>query len=461
MITGVLSWYPHETSSENQKTQSPAKDNGKTCPQRELVALCRFQINDNLCAIMIKQLPLEVRFLKRYARQLHAAGVPALQFERMVTALADKLGFDCQALSAPTSIFLSFHYQGDEDDDRPIPMQLQRMSPPAINLGNSAELYRLGNDLLDEKMTVESAYAELKDWQAPQLYPLWLQIICWGLTGGAVAVMLSASWAGVAAATLTGALLGVLVTQATDALREGGLEAIAALLATFLVFAINSFVPGLDVFVVIMSSLIVLIPGLGLTIAVSELSTDHLASGSARLSGALVTLLKLSLGVLIGTVIVGWFGWSIDSDPGAGLLAPPDWFRWPALVAAAFSFAVLFSARRKDFHIAMLAAVISYVVSRAGVAAGGLEFGVLLASMTVAVLANLYGRLFKQTGALIRVPGVILLVPGTIGYHGATALFLDGGANLTDTVLLALRLLIALVGGLLFGNTLLPPRRGH
>ena len=122
---------------------------------------------------------------------------------------------------------------------------------------------------------------------------------------------------------------------------------------------------------------------------------------------------------------------------------------------------MLFSVRRKEFHFAMLAAILSYVVSRVGVAAGGLEFGVLLASMSVAVLSNLYGRVFKQSGALIRVPGVILLVPGTIGYHGATALFLDGGANLTDTTLLALRLLISLVGGLLFGNTLLPPRRGH
>jgi len=255
--------------------------------------------------------------------------------------------------------------------------------------------------------------------------------------------------------------VGVLVTQAGDALREGGLEAIAALFSTFLVFALNRFIPGLDVFVIIMSSLIVLIPGLGLTMAVSELSTDHLASGSARLSGALVTLLKLSLGVLIGTVVVGWFGWSEDISMLAVLPGPPDWFRWPALLAASFSFGVLFSVRRKEFHIAVLAAVISYMVSRIGVAVGGLEFGVLLASMTTAVLANLYGRVFKQTGALIRVPGIILLVPGTIGYHGATALLLDGGVSLTDTSLLALRLLISLVGGLLFGNTLLPPRRGH
>jgi len=410
---------------------------------------------------MTNQLPLEVRFLKRYARQLHMAGVPAHQFERMMTALADKLGFNCQALSSPTSIFLSFQYQDDEDDNRPIPMQLDRMSSPSINLGNTAELYDMGNCLLDSEVSLEEAYSKLRFWQPKQLFPLWLQIICWGLTGGGVAVMLSASWVGIAAAALSGALTGVLVTQAGPVLREGGLDAIAALFSTFLVFALNRFVPGLDVFVIIMSSLIVLIPGLGLTIAVTELSTDHLASGSARLSGALVTLLKLSLGVLIGTVIVGWFGWTPVAESTAQLSSPPDWFRWPALVASAFSFGVLFSVRKKEFHIAMLAAIISYVISRVGVAAGGLEFGVLVASMSVAVLGNLYGRVFKQSGTLVRVPGVILLVPGTVGYHGATALFLDGGTNLTDTSLLALRLLIALVGGLLLGNTLLPPRKGH
>lgn len=410
---------------------------------------------------MTTQLPLEVRFLKRYARQLHMAGVPAHQFERMMTALADKLGFNCQALSSPTSIFLSFQYQDDEDDMHPIPTQLDRMNPPVINLGNTAELYDMGHCLLDGEVSAEQAYARLSNWQPTPLYPLWLQILCWGLTGGAVAVMLTASWAGILAAAVAGAMTGLLVTQAGAALREGGLEAIAALFSTFLVFVLNRLVPGLDVFVVIMSSLIVLIPGLGLTIAVTELSTDHLASGSARLSGALVTLLKLSLGVLIGTIVVGWFGWSPESVSASSLTSPPDWFRWPALLAAAFSFGVLFSVRLKEFHFAMIAAIISYVVSRVGVAAGGLEFGVLLASMSVAVLSNLYGRVFKQSGALIRVPGVILLVPGTIGYHGATALFLDGGTNLTDTTLLALRLLIALVGGLLFGNTLLPPRRGH
>jgi len=412
-------------------------------------------------APMSSQLPLEVRFLKRYARHMHAAGVPAHQFERMMTAVADRLSFNCQVLSSPTAIFLSFQYQDDEEDQRPIPIQLVRVSPPSVNLGNTSELYSLGNQLVDGGIDVVDAYAFLKGWQPEQLYPFWLQILCWGLSGGAVAVMLGASWVGVAAAAICGTFIGLLVTQAGDALREGGLEAIAALFTTFLIFAINHLVPGLNVLMVIMASLIVLIPGLGLTIAVTELSTDHLASGSARLAGALVTLLKLGLGVLIGTVIINWFGWSASYDSAVSLPAPPDWFRWPALVAAAFSFAVLFSVRLKEFPIAMSAAIISYLVSRVGVAMGGLEFGVLIASMTIAILGNLYGRFYKRPGALIRVPGIILLVPGTIGYSGITAIFLQGGDGFADLATLALRLVISLVGGLLFGNTLVPPRRGH
>jgi hypothetical protein len=36
-----------------------------------------------------------------------------------------------------------------------------------------------------------------------------------------------------------------------------------------------------------------------------------------------------------------------------------------------------------------------------------------------------------------------------------------GGPDLGDTALLVFRMVIALVGGLLFGNTLLSPRKGH
>ncbi len=89
---------------------------------------------------MSHQLPLEVRFLKHYAKLLQGAGIPAHQCERVVAALGRKLGFNCQVMSSPTALFLSFSYKDDEDDHRPIPMQLLRMEPPTINLGNYESL---------------------------------------------------------------------------------------------------------------------------------------------------------------------------------------------------------------------------------------------------------------------------------------------------------------------------------
>ena len=49
-----------------------------------------------------------------------------------------------------------------------------------------------------------------------------------------------------------------------------------------------------------LAGLIVLIPGFMLTIAIRELSTRHLASGTARLAGAGITFLGIIFGVALG-----------------------------------------------------------------------------------------------------------------------------------------------------------------
>jgi uncharacterized membrane protein YjjB (DUF3815 family) len=205
-----------------------------------------------------------------------------------------------------------------------------------------------------------------------------------------------------------------------------------------------------------MSGLIVLMPGLSLTTAVTELSTGHLSSGSARLAGALAVLLKLSLGVLLGTVMVEWLGWDQPGTLLAGSAAPARWVQWPALLVSAFSFAVIFNVRMQEFHLAVLAAVAGYLVSRLGVIVGGVEFGVLLAALVIALLGNTLGRALRLPAALIRVPGIILLVPGSLGYRTVSNVLVQGDPSSQDTAILVATMVIALVGGLLIGNTLVP-----
>ena len=54
-----------------------------------------------------------------------------------------------------------------------------------------------------------------------------------------------------------------------------------------------------------LGGLVVLLPGLTLTTALSELATRHLASGAARLSGAFITFLSIVFGVAFGNLFLG------------------------------------------------------------------------------------------------------------------------------------------------------------
>ncbi|MEJ8569345.1 threonine/serine ThrE exporter family protein [Elongatibacter sediminis] len=408
---------------------------------------------------MSHSLPLEVRFLKRYARRLHEGGVPAHQLEGLVESVAVAVGYRCEIWSSPTAVLMAVRQPDDDEDQQPLPMQLIRLRPGPVNLANTTELYALAEDLQEQRIDLESAYEALRSRDVTPLYPASVRVMSSGLVSGAFALMLATGWLGAATAALAGMLVGLLSTSESRALREGNLDAVAAVLVTLLVYGLNHHLAGIDPTAVILSGLIYLVPGLSLTIAVTELSTDHLSSGSARLAGAGVTLLKLVLGVVIGTVVAHWLGWDAPGDRLSSVMAPPAWVQWPSLLVAALGFGVLFSVRPVDFPLAVLAAVTSYVVSRFASAMGGVEFGVLVAAFAVAVLGNSLGRLLRLPASLVRVPGIILLVPGALGYRAVTNLLLHGTANPQETALTVAILLVSLVGGLLIGNTVVPPRR--
>src|SRR5690606_28871582 len=86
-----------------------------------------------------------------------------------------------------------------------------------------------------------------------------------------------------------------LATRGRPQMREAG-EALAALTAAFVAIGVAAFVGPLNLNTVIIAALIVLVPGMSLTNAVNELTSQHLVSGTARFAGAMATLLKLTVG---------------------------------------------------------------------------------------------------------------------------------------------------------------------
>ena len=288
-------------------------------------------------------------------------------------------------------------------------------------------------------------------------------VTAFGLASAALAGLLRTGWLDITVAGALGLLIGAIavVARARPHLAAA-LEAIAAVIATVLAAAFAHFVAPLSVQAVVISSLIVFMPGLSLTTAVTELASGQLVTGTARFAGAMVVLFKLTFGSIAGAQVVHSLGWTPRAAQATTL---PGAVEVLATIAAAFSFAILFRAARRDLLLVMASAIMGYVLTRvasgwfaesAGVAFAGAVF---FSSLTMAALANAYGRVAGRPGTIIRLPSIMLLVPGSVGFRGLASLMERDYTLGLETGVAVLSALVALMAGLLFGSVLVAPRR--
>jgi uncharacterized membrane protein YjjB (DUF3815 family) len=140
---------------------------------------------------------------------------------------------------------------------------------------------------------------------------------------------------------------------------------------------------------------------------------------------------------------------------------PPvaSWVQWPALMLGTLGFALVFQAARRDWWLVALSASLGYLAARVSGAQFGPAFGVFVGGLVLSALSNVYARYTHRPGALVREPGIILLVPGSIGYQTLAYLAQRNVHSGTETAIVLVTLLVALVAGLLFGDLLVAPRR--
>ena len=399
-----------------------------------------------------------INFVVELAERLHAYGTTAQRLEGAVIAVAHRFGLDCEPWSNPTGMILTFSDPrrplGDSDTTRVI-----RLPPGDTDLGRLGEADRIAEDVMAGQMGLSEGHDALRALDCPpSRRGRWMQVVGYGLAAASVGGLLRLPWLDIGVAGATGLLTGALV-QASDArpqLKEG-LEAVAAVLAASIALLVATFVAPLNQNTVIIAALIVLLPGMALTNAVNELTSGHLVSGTARFAGAVSTIMKLA----VGTALAVSIGNLLGLEPQVRASRPQaDWVEWAALLLAAYAFAVLFRAARRDIPKVMLAAMTGYLISRYVGQAWGNPAGVFLAALVATAGGNAYARWFHRPGALIRVPGIILLVPGSTSLRGVLDVIQQQDVDAGRIALLAvLNILLALIAGLLFGNLLLPTRR--
>ena len=404
-----------------------------------------------------------VDFVLALATHLHTSGTTVNRLEGAVELVARKLGLEVSIWSNPTGIMVSFR---DIVHGEPYTVtRVLRLEPGDTHLGRMADADTIAEQVMAGDLDIQTGLARLHAMdREPSVPQRLLQVACYGLASAMVLSLFPRTgWNDFTAAALLGTLIGMLVQlgERNQNLKDA-VEAVGALLVTFIVSFVASHIAPLSVQSVIIAGLITMMPGLMLTSAINELAHQQLASGSARFAGAVTVLMKLAFGTILALQLAHFLDWNNLSNSGAAVL--PAWTPWAMLLPGAFAFAVLFKANMRDIPLAMAAVLLGYGVMKVcslfpELSGGDIPTGTFLAALTVTAASNLYARLFKRPGGLIRVPGIILLVPGSLGFQTLNiALAQDGGTRLGIGLPL-FAALTALVAGILFGNLLVSSRR--
>ena len=408
-------------------------------------------------------LDTRIAFLVELARRLHQYGTSAQRLEIAIAGAAQRLGLVADVWSSPTAIIISFAELSRGEEGLAQVTQVMRLSPGDVNLARLCEVDAIADRAIAGELDLREGFRLLRALSLPETRRAQAAVVgSYGLSAASVAALfLHSSWADLVVAGAIGLVIGwITVLSATRPRLAVASDAISALVATAGAILVSAFVVPLAIKSVVLAALIVLVPGMSLTTAVREISSQHLVSGMARMGGAVATLLKLTFGTVAASQLCAALG----IHPSSHVLPPlPSWTDWPSLLIGALGFAILFRAARRDWPVVVGAVFVGYLATRWGGrlsgAIPGAPFGVVFGGLLLGGLANLYARYMHRPGAVVREPGIILLVPGSVGFRSVSYLFERDTTLGMDSFILLITLLISLVAGLLFGDLLVSPRR--
>lgn len=397
------------------------------------------------------------KFLIRLAKTLHQCGTPAYQLEAHLIKISDALELGGSFLISPTAITCIFWPKGDRENQEQ--SYVTRMQPGDLDLGLLARTDELVEELCTGQRDLDDALLRLEEiTHKPHPYPQWMIFIAFGLASAAFSMLMGTSWADVITSCLLGFGIYGLVFWAEKSQKIlAALEPLAALGAAFFASAMSFIEPSINMPLVVLASIIVFIPGLALTVGLSELAARDLVSGTARVMDAIMVLFKLYFGAFLGFAIAKVAWGSVAQQEALPL---PAWSGWLAVLVLSFCLMVMFKIRLKDAPWGVAAGFLAHGTGIIASSFFGIALGTFFAALLLGIYANLYARWLKAPAAIVLLQGIVVLVPGSKLYMGLNTVI--AGQEILHIEQIGSQsflILMSLVAGLIFANIFVDPRR--
>lgn len=396
------------------------------------------------------------KFVIKLGRMLHRFGTPAYRLEGHLQEVAAIIGIGASFAISPTLLtFVTWELDDDHEH-----VHVARVLPGELDLGSLSHTDEVVDAVAQGRMGLEEAMARLEVIEAlPNPYGRLATLTAFAAAGGAFALLMRCSWGNVAWAAALSCLVYGFVWWAERSRRIAYmLEPLVAMVSALAASALAARVdPGLQVPMVVLSSIIVFIPGLALTLGLAELAARQVISGTGRVMDGVMLLFKLYFGAFLGIVLgQRLFGKTLIAAP-ADL---PAWSTWLAVAALCSALVVVFRARPKHAPWGILSGFIGFGASLWGAHYLGPALGAFVGAFAVGVYGNIFSRYTHAPASIVSLQGMIVLVPGSKTYMGLNTLI--SGERMVaasqlgqDTFLI----FMSLVAGFIFSLVVLPPKK--
>ncbi len=394
------------------------------------------------------------RFIIKLGKALHKYGSPAYRLETHLNNLSIVLGVKANYLVSPTTLTFVISEGYDEQDYN----HIARVAPGDIDLGALARLDALVDEVEEGRRDLREAIERIDNIESQMSYGRLVTFIAFGATSGSFAMLMETNWSSIIWSTLLGFLVALITFWAGSSNRVANmLEPFSALVAGVLASAVAVIDPSVHVPLVVLSAIIVYIPGLALTLGLSELAARHLISGTARVMDAIMLLFKLYFGAILGIAIASLL-WGetelveVESIPG--------WTLWLAITLLALCLSVLFKMRKKDIIWGVCAGYIAFGVTLWASHYLGAALGAFVGAFALGLYSNSFSRFTNLPSSIVMLLGLVMLVPGSKVYIGLSSVVSGQNMiNAPDIGTQSFLIFMSLVAGLIFSDVLLPSQK--
>jgi uncharacterized membrane protein YjjP (DUF1212 family) len=392
-------------------------------------------------------------FVLRLAHALHSSGYAAHSLEDVLEKVCNRQGLVGQFFTTPTAIMAAF---GPLEQQR---THLIRVQPGELNLGRLSALHDVVRAGLSGTISPQEGSTRIdRILTKKPTYPWWLRVFGYGIVSAAGCRFLGGAYDDVLVSASVGLVIGLMALAFKRfTISSHVFELTASFASSALVMFVASQGAHISIPTATLAGIITLLPGLTITVAMTELASRHLSSGSARLSAAFIVFAAMTFGVALGTAVVT----AAYSGPVRSF-APeplPEWTHLVALALAPLGFSLLLRARPRDIPLVCGASWLGYAGFQLGATHLGQVLGASIGTLTVGVVSNLFERFRFGPASVPLVPGVLLLVPGSIGYRSLSMLLNQSVEPGLSEGIAAVLTAVALAGGLIVANVLVPPTR--